>query len=160
MRRQSGQDHVYLGRLIRDSRSVAGQRSLPWPADRAKAQAMRGRQAGEGHDMADPLAGLSNEGVWIWLDDRSRHGLVSDSLADLAANYHVVGVTTNPTIFAKAITGSDAYTDQIRDLRARGVDTAEALRTMTAFDVRWACDVLRPVYDATDGVDGRVAIGG
>ena len=108
--------------------------------------------------MADPLADLSNKGVSIWLDDLSRQRLVSGSLADLAANYHVVGVTTNPTIFAKAITGSDAYTDQIRDLRARGVDTAEALRTMTAFDVRWACDVLRPVYDATDGVDGRVSI--
>jgi transaldolase len=119
---------------------------------------MRGRQAGEEHDMADPLADLSNKGVSIWLDDLSRQRLVSGSLADLAANYHVVGVTTNPTIFAKAITGSDAYTEQIRDLRARGVDTAEALRTMTAFDVRWACDVLRPVYDATDGVDGRVSI--
>jgi transaldolase len=119
---------------------------------------MRGRQAGKEHDMADPLADLSNKGVSIWLDDLSRQRLVSGSLADLAANYHVVGVTTNPTIFAKAITGSDAYTEQIRDLRARGVDTAEALRTMTAFDVRWACDVLRPVYDATDGVDGRVSI--
>jgi transaldolase len=119
---------------------------------------MRGRQAGEEHDMADPLADLSNKGVSIWLDDLSRQRLVSGSLADLAANDHVVGVTTNPTIFAKAITGSDAYTEQIRDLRARGVDTAEALRTMTAFDVRWACDVLRPVYDATDGVDGRVSI--
>jgi transaldolase len=108
--------------------------------------------------MADPLADLSNKGVSIWLDDLSRQRLVSGSLADLAANYHVVGVTTNPTIFAKAITSSDAYTEQIRDLRARGVDTAEALRTMTAFDVRWACDVLRPVYDATDGVDGRVSI--
>src|SRR4030095_9321806 len=158
MRRQSGQDHVYLGRLLRDSRAVAGRSSLRWPAYRAKAQAMRGRQAGEEHDMADPLADLSNKGVSIWLDDLSRQRLVSGSLADLAANYHVVGVTTNPTIFAKAITGSDSYTDQIRDLRARGVDTAEALRTMTAFDVRWACDVLRPVYDATDGVDGRVSI--
>jgi transaldolase len=119
---------------------------------------MRGRQAGEEHDMADPLADLSNKGVSIWLDDLSRQRLVSGSLADLADHYHVVGVTTNPTIFAKAITGSGAYTEQIRDLRARGVDTAEALRTMTAFDVRWACDVLRPVYDATDGVDGRVSI--
>ena len=70
----------------------------------------------------------------------------------------MVGVTTNPTIFAKAITGSDAYDAQIRDLAARGVDVGEALRALTTFDVRWACDVLRPVYDATDGVDGRVSI--
>jgi transaldolase len=108
--------------------------------------------------MADALADLSNRGVSIWLDDLSRQRLVSGTLADLAANYHVVGVTTNPTIFAKAITGSDAYTDQIRDLSARGVETGEALRALTTFDVRWACDVLRPVYDATGGVDGRVSI--
>jgi transaldolase len=96
--------------------------------------------------------------VSIWLDDLSRQRLVSGTLADLAANYHVVGVTTNPTIFAKAITGSDAYTEQMRDLSARGVETGEALRALTTFDVRWACDVLRPVYEATDGLDGRVSI--
>ena len=108
--------------------------------------------------MSDPLADLSREGVSIWLDDLSRKRLVNGSLADLVAHDHVVGVTTNPTIFAKAITGSDAYADQVRDLRERGVGVGEALRAMTAFDVRWACDVLRPAYDATDGVDGRVSI--
>jgi transaldolase len=69
-----------------------------------------------------------------------------------------VGVTTNPTIFARAITAGDAYDAQIRDLAARGVDVGEALRALTTFDVRWACDVLRPVYDTTGGVDGRVSI--
>jgi len=108
--------------------------------------------------MSDTLADLSREGVSIWLDDLSRKRLVNGSLADLAAHDHVVGVTTNPTIFAKAITGSDAYADQVRDLRERGVGVGEALRAMTAFDVRWACDVLRPAYDATGGVDGRVSI--
>jgi transaldolase len=108
--------------------------------------------------MSDPLSELSANGVSIWLDDLSRLRLVTGSLARLVAEDHVVGVTTNPTIFAKAITGSDAYADQIRDLRERGVDVGEALRAMTAFDVRWACDVLRPAYDATDGVDGRVSI--
>jgi transaldolase len=108
--------------------------------------------------MADPLAALSNARVSIWLDDLSRERLVTGSLADLAADDHVVGVTTNPTIFANAITGSDVYRQQLEDLAARHVDTGEALRALTAFDVRWACDVLRPVYDATDGVDGRVSI--
>ncbi len=108
--------------------------------------------------MADPLADLSNKGVSIWLDDLSRQRLTTGSLADLVARDHVVGVTTNPTIFAKAIAGGEAYAGQIRDLRARGALVGEALRAMTAFDVRWACDVLRPVYDATDGVDGRVSI--
>ena len=108
--------------------------------------------------MADPLTDLTNHGVSIWLDDLSRQRLTTGSLADLVAYDHVVGVTTNPTIFAKAISGSDAYAQQIRDLWARGAIVGEALRAMTAFDVRWACDVLRPVYEATGGVDGRVSI--
>jgi transaldolase len=108
--------------------------------------------------MDGALAELSSAGVSIWLDDLSRHRLVTGSLADMVARFHVVGVTTNPTIFAKAITGADAYVDQLRDLSARGVDPGEALRALTTFDVRWACDVLRPVYDATGGLDGRVSI--
>jgi transaldolase len=108
--------------------------------------------------MTNSLADLTNAGVSIWLDDLSRDRLVTGTLADLAARDHVVGVTTNPTIFAKAISGSGAYDSQIRDLAARGVGVGEALRALTTFDVRWACDVLRPVYDRTDGVDGRVSI--
>ncbi|MBO0832591.1 MAG: transaldolase, partial [Actinobacteria bacterium] len=108
--------------------------------------------------MADALAELSNNGVSIWLDDLSRERLATGSLADLAANRHVAGVTTNPTIFAKAIADSDAYAAQLRDLAARGIGTGEALRSLTSYDVRWACDVLRPVYDRTNGVDGRVSI--
>jgi transaldolase len=108
--------------------------------------------------VSDTLTALSRAGVSIWLDDLSRERLISGSLADLAARDHVTGVTTNPTIFAKAITGSGAYDAQLRDLATRGVDAREALRALTTFDVRWACDVLRPVYDATGGVDGRVSI--
>src|SRR5215467_10117195 len=108
--------------------------------------------------MDDALAELTSAGVLIWLDDLSRHRLVTGSLADMAARFHVVGVTTNPTIFAKAITGADAYAEQLGDLSARGVGAGEALRALTTFDVRWACDVLRPVYDATGGLDGRVSI--
>jgi transaldolase len=91
--------------------------------------------------MADPLTDLNQMGVSIWLDDLSRQRLVTGSLADLIAHDHVVGVTTNPTIFAKAITSSDAYAEQVRDLSARGVGVAEALPALTAFDVRRACDV-------------------
>jgi transaldolase len=108
--------------------------------------------------MADALARLSKAGVSVWLDDLSRERLVSGGLADLVREHHVVGVTTNPTIFAKAITGGKAYAAQIRDLAARRVGVAEALRALTAVDVREACDVLRPVFDATDGIDGRVSI--
>jgi transaldolase len=108
--------------------------------------------------MSDALARLSAAGVSVWIDDISRDRLRTGNLADLVRDRHVVGVTTNPTIFAKAIENSDAYDPQIHDLAVRGVDVGEALRALTAFDVRWACDVLRPVYDTTDGVDGRVSI--
>jgi len=108
--------------------------------------------------VPDPLAELSAAGVSIWLDDLSRVRLASGTLAGLIRDRHVVGVTSNPTIFAAAIAGSDLYDEQIRDLAARGVGVDEATRMITTFDVRWACDVLRPVYNATDGVDGRVSI--
>ena len=108
--------------------------------------------------MNDELGLLSNASVSLWLEDLNRHRLVTGSLADMVARFHVVGVTTNPTIFAKAITGADNYSEQLGELSARGVHAGEALRALTTFDVRWACDVLRPVYDATDGVDGRVSI--
>jgi len=108
--------------------------------------------------MSDPLTALTRAGVSIWLDDLSRDRLTRGSLADLVTRNHVAGVTTNPTIFARAITGGRAYDAQVVDLAARGVGVGEALRALTTFDVRWACDVLHPVYDATDGVDGRVSI--
>jgi transaldolase len=108
--------------------------------------------------MSDSLAQLSAAGVAVWLDDLSRERLVTGNLSQLARDRHVVGVTTNPTIFQKAITSGNAYDDQIRDLALRGVDIGESLRALTTFDVRNACDVLRPIYDASGGVDGRVSI--
>ncbi len=108
--------------------------------------------------FVDQLAALSDAGVSIWLDDLSRQRLASGSLDRLVRDDHVVGVTTNPTIFASGISRGDAYDAQIAELALRGVEVSEALRTLTTFDVRWACDVLRPVYDGTDGVDGRVSI--
>ncbi|MFJ9371089.1 transaldolase [Nocardia sp. NPDC101769] len=108
--------------------------------------------------MSDPLTALTEAGVSIWLDDLSRQRLSDGSLARLVADRHVTGVTTNPTIFAKAISSGDAYADQIRRLALRQVDVDTALRELTTYDVRWACDVLRPVKQATDGVDGRVSI--
>jgi transaldolase len=107
--------------------------------------------------MTDPLAQLSAAGVSVWIDDLSRDRIRTGNLGDLVRDRHVVGVTTNPTIFAKAIEGSEAYESQLHDLAIRGVDVGEALRALTAFDVRAGCDVLRPVYDASDGVDGRVS---
>jgi len=96
--------------------------------------------------------------VSVWLDDISRDRLRTGNLQSLMDDYHVVGVTSNPTIFAKALSQGSAYDDQVRDLRIRGVSVEEASRALTTYDIRWACDVLRPVYDATNGVDGRVSI--
>jgi transaldolase len=107
----------------------------------------------------DRLAALSAAGVSIWLDDLDRGRLVGGGLAELVAGSHVVGVTTNPSIFEKAIGGDAAeYADQVRDLAVRGVSLDEAVRAMTTYDVRWACDVLAPVHQRSGGVDGRVSI--
>jgi transaldolase len=108
--------------------------------------------------MTDVLAELSNLGVAVWLDDISRERLRSGNLQWLVDTKHVVGVTSNPTIFQKALSQGDAYNEQLTELALRGVDIGEAVRAITTYDVRWATDVLRPVYARTDGVDGRVSI--
>ncbi|MCX2922693.1 transaldolase [Streptomyces sp. NEAU-W12] len=108
--------------------------------------------------MTDALKRLSDEGVAIWLDDLSRKRITSGNLAELIDQQHVVGVTTNPSIFQKAISEGDGYEQQLADLAARGVTVEEAIRMITTADVRDAADILRPVFDATDGQDGRVSI--
>ncbi|MGK5684463.1 transaldolase [Actinoplanes sp. URMC 104] len=108
--------------------------------------------------MTDRLQELSNAGVAVWLDDLSRPRLTTGGLKKLLDEQHVVGVTTNPSIFQKALSDADAYDEQLRDLAAQGVTVEEAVRLMTGRDVRDACDVERPAYDASNGVDGRVSI--
>ncbi|MFJ9116483.1 transaldolase [Streptomyces sp. NPDC102394] len=108
--------------------------------------------------MTDALKRLSEEGVAIWLDDLSRKRITSGNLAELIDQQHVVGVTTNPTIFQKAISEGDGYDRQLSDLAARKVTVEEAIRMITTADVRDAADILRPVFDSTDGQDGRVSI--
>ncbi|MGW1448848.1 transaldolase [Micromonospora sp. NPDC002411] len=108
--------------------------------------------------MTDKLNELTAAGVAVWLDDLSRVRLSSGGLDQLRREKHVAGVTTNPTIFAKALSDADEYNWQLRDLATRGVDVEEAVRMLTTYDVRWACDVMRPSYDGSDGVDGRVSI--
>ncbi|OON74719.1 transaldolase [Streptomyces tsukubensis] len=108
--------------------------------------------------MTDALKRLSDEGVAIWLDDLSRKRITSGNLAELIDQQHVVGVTTNPSIFQKAISAGDGYEEQVADLAARGVTVEEAIRMITTADVRDAADILRPVFDETGGQDGRVSI--
>ncbi|PZU00063.1 MAG: transaldolase [Gordonia sp. (in: high G+C Gram-positive bacteria)] len=104
------------------------------------------------------LAALSQAGVSVWLDDLSRTRIQSGNLAELIATKSVVGVTTNPSIFQAALSKGDAYDDQVNELAARGADVDATIRTVTTDDVRNACDVLAPQYEASKGVDGRVSI--
>jgi transaldolase len=106
----------------------------------------------------DVLAQLSAEGVAVWLDDLSRDRLRTGNLAGLVHMDHVVGVTSNPTIFAAALSNGSAYDGQARDLAVRRVGVDEAVRDITTYDIRWACDVLRTVYDGSRGKDGRVSL--
>ena len=109
--------------------------------------------------QAHPILGeLTAAGVSIWLDDISRERLRTGNLAELIRDWAVTGVTSNPTIFASAVAHGDAYDKQLADLAIRGVKVEEAARSIATYDIRWGCDVFRPVYDITDGVDGRVSI--
>src|SRR4051794_28154757 len=108
--------------------------------------------------MTDHLQELTEAGVSIWLDDLSRERIESGNLADLIKNDHVVGVTTNPSIFAAALADGERYDAQVKKLVSEGADVDKTVFALTTTDVRDACDVLKPVFDATNGVDGRVSI--
>ncbi len=98
----------------------------------------------------------SDSGVSIWLDDLSRSRIESGSLQELIANKNVVGVTTNPSIFQKALAEVGPYDAQLKELGK--VDVETAVRELTTTDVRNATDIFREIAEATDFVDGRVSI--
>jgi transaldolase len=108
--------------------------------------------------MAKALDDLAAARVSVWLDDLSRPRILTGSLARMVDTGEIVGITTNPTIFAKAIGAGSGYEEQLRDLALRGTAIGETLRLLTAWDVRAACDILRPVYDRAGSRDGRVSI--
>ncbi|WP_028660765.1 transaldolase [Nocardioides insulae] len=107
--------------------------------------------------MSDRLKALAEAGVSIWLDDLSRERIETGNLADLVKHDSVVGVTTNPTIFAAAISDGERYDGQVRDLVAAGRSVDEVIFELTTEDVRNACDILAPVA-AASADDGRVSI--
>ncbi len=109
--------------------------------------------------MADTkTAELSAIGVSIWLDDLSRERIDSGGLQKLIDDRNVVGVTTNPTIFASALAKGNAYDTKVADLAAAGTGVTEAVFEITTGDVADACDIFAPVYAASGRVDGRVSI--
>jgi len=110
------------------------------------------------HSEHDPLADLTAAGVAVWLDDLSRELLAGGGLRSLVDTRHVVGVTSNPTIFASALSKGDRYNEQLAELAAGHADVDTAVFTVTTDDVRAACDILAPVHDGTAGLDGCVSI--
>jgi transaldolase len=105
-----------------------------------------------------PTAALSAAGVSIWLDDLSRERIKGHGLEKLIAERDVVGVTTNPTIFASALSKGEAYDEQVREIAAAGKDVAEAIFEITTADVGNAADIFKDVFQQSDGYDGRVSI--
>lgn len=108
--------------------------------------------------MNSPLAQLAANGVSIWLDDLSRTRIRSGALAELITSRSVSGVTTNPTIFAGALSKGEGYADQVAELAARGASATEAIFEITTQDVAEACDIFAGVYQESKGFDGRVSI--
>ena len=106
----------------------------------------------------DALQALSEAGVSIWLDDLSRQRINSGNLADLIRDRHVVGVTSNPTIFSHAVEHAEDYDEQVRALAARGASVQDAVREITVADVQLACELFRETWEHTGGVDGRVSL--
>ncbi|MGW3469308.1 transaldolase [Saccharopolyspora sp. NPDC000995] len=104
------------------------------------------------------LKALREAGVSIWLDDLSRQRISSGNLAGLITDQAVVGVTSNPTIFANALSNAADYTEKVRELAARGASVDDTVRELTTADVRDAADIFRSVYESTGGVDGRVSL--
>lgn len=105
------------------------------------------------------LADLTRMGVSVWLDDLDRNRITSGGLARMIVEDSVHGVTTNPTIFDKAISGgADAYAQQLTYLARAGADADAIIRSLTTDDVRAACDIMAGVFAATDHDDGRVSI--
>jgi transaldolase len=108
--------------------------------------------------VKNPLHALRQAGQSIWLDYIHRKLLQSGELRRLVEEDGLAGVTSNPTIFEKAISESPEYNDSFARLRAQGATVAQAYETLVTEDITAACDVLRPVFDETGGVDGFVSV--
>ena len=101
---------------------------------------------------------LSEHGVSVWVDSLSREMLETGELKRLVHEDAVVGVTSNPTIFEKALSTGDWYDDQLRAALEQSDDTRDVFFALAIEDIRRACDLLRPVWERTDGVDGFVSL--
>jgi transaldolase len=107
---------------------------------------------------ANPLLQIKEHGQAVWLDNLSRPLITSGELARLIREDGISGITSNPTIFEKAMNGSDAYDAQLGTLAAEGRSTTEIYESLAIQDIRDATDLLRPVFDASQGTDGFVSL--
>lgn len=108
--------------------------------------------------MSETLKQLTELGVSVWLDDLSRSRIESGNLETLIRERSVRGVTTNPTIFAQALASADDYAEAVSVCKSKGLDAEQSIFEITSDDVRDACDIFKPVFEESDGVDGRVSI--
>ncbi len=108
--------------------------------------------------MSNPLVDLGPQGQSVWYDSISRSLITSGDLARLIAEDGVRGMTSNPAIFEKAISGSDDYTDDLARHAADGLSPLQIYEAIAIGDIQAAADELRPVYDATQGADGYVSL--
>ncbi|HEX6009055.1 MAG TPA: transaldolase family protein, partial [Actinomycetota bacterium] len=99
--------------------------------------------------MSSRLHRLSERGVSVWFDSLSREILETGELKRLIHDHAVVGVTSNPTIFEKALSTGDWYDEQLRAECERSEDTREVFFALAIEDIKRACDLLRPVWDRT-----------
>ena len=155
--RRLGRLRPHLPRVRHHRRGRGGRGRGQHPHRHRLTHPLSDQAHGRNH-MTDHLQQLTEAGVSIWLDDLSRERIETGNLAELIKNDNVVGVTTNPSIFAAALAEGERYDDQVRELAAQGADVDKAVFALTTTDVRNACDVLKPVFEATNGVDGRVSI--
>ncbi len=108
--------------------------------------------------MTNNVKQLLNEGQSVWQDDISRQLIENGSLKAAIDDTGIRGVTSNPTIFQKAIAGSDTYDEEIKSLLAEGKDAAEVFQAVAVKDIQDACDLFRPIYDESKRADGYVSI--
>src|SRR5438270_1465058 len=108
--------------------------------------------------MSNPLVEIMKLGQSVWYDNIRRAMLTSGDLAKKIGEDDLRGVTSNPTIFEKAITGSTDYDEQLRQLVQAGKNVGEIYEELVVKDIGDAADILRPVYDKTDGVDGYISL--
>lgn len=106
----------------------------------------------------NPIKQLLDEGQSVWQDDISRQMIQSGLLSQRIEEVGIRGVTSNPTIFQKAISSGDAYDEEIIQLLGQDMDVAEVFQTLAVKDIQDACDLFRPVYDESDGEDGFVSL--